>query len=101
MEIETMPHAVYFSGDPDKVAKINQVPYQTIMYNDNGMFKAELLDNTTIKIFIDSGATPSILPMRTHNKFPLLHTYPKTKSETPIHTGGGIINSHFWLKLPL
>ena len=60
-----MPHAVYFYGNPDNVTKINQVPYQTITYNDNGMFKAQLLDATSVKIFIDNGAT--------NNKFPLLH----------------------------
>ena len=37
----------------------------------------------------------------TYNKFPILHTYPKTKSNTPIHTGGGLITSHFWLEIPL
>ena len=30
MDIETMPHAMYFTGDSDTVTKINQVPYQTI-----------------------------------------------------------------------
>ena len=65
------------------------------------MFKVELLDTISFEIFIDNGATPSILHMRTYNKFPLLHTYPKTKRKTPIHTGGGIINSHFWLEIPL
>ena len=44
---------------------------------------------------------PSILPLHTYNKFPILHTYPKTESNTPIHTGGGLITSHFWLKIPL
>ena len=38
MDIETMPHAMYFTGDSNTVTKINQVPYQTIEYNDNGMF---------------------------------------------------------------
>ena len=33
MDIETMPHAMYFTGNPDTVTKINQVPYQTIQYN--------------------------------------------------------------------
>ena len=28
MDIETMPHAMYFTGDPDTVTKINQVSYQ-------------------------------------------------------------------------
>ena len=101
MDIETMPHAMYFTGDPDTVTKINQVLYQTIEYNDNGMFTTKLMNDTFIEIFIDNGATSSILPLRTYNKFPILHMYPKTKSNTPIHTGGGLITSHFWLEIPL
>ena len=101
MDIETMPHATYFTGNSDTVTKINQVPYQTIEYNDNGMFTAKLINDTPIEIFIDNGATPSILPLRTYNKFPILHTYFKTESNTPIHTGGGLITSHFWLQIPL
>ena len=81
----------------DTVTKINHVPYQTIEYNDNGMFTTKSMNDTPIEIFIDSGA----LPLRTHNKFPILHTYPKTESNTPIHTGGGLITSHFWLEIPL
>ena len=79
----------------------DQVPYQTIEYNDNGMFTTKLMNDTPIEIFIDNGATPSILPLRTYNKFPILHTYPKTESNTPIHIGGGLITSHFWLEIPL
>ena len=101
MDIETMPHAMYFTGDPDTVTKINHIPYQTIVYNDNGMFTAKLMNDTPIEIFIDNGATPSILPLRTYNKFPILHMYPRTESNTPIHTGGGLIKSHFWLEIPL
>ena len=59
------------------------------------------MNDTPIEIFIDNGATPSILPLHTYNKFPILHTYPKTESDTPIHTGGGLITSHFWLEIPL
>ena len=101
MDIETMPHAMYFTGDSDTVTKMNHVPYQTIEYNDNGMFTTKLMNDTPIEIFIDNGATPSILPLCTYNKFPILHTYPKTDSNTPIHTGGGLITSHFWLEIPL
>ena len=101
MDIEAMPHAMYFTGDSDTVTKINHVPYQTIEYNDNGMFTAKLMNDTLIEIFFDNGATPSILPLCTYNKFPVLHTYPKTESNTPIHTGGGLITSHFWLEIPL
>ena len=100
MDIETMPHAIYFTSNTDTVTKINHVPYQTIVYNDNSMFTAKLMD-TPVEIFIDNGATPSILPLHTYNKFPILHTYLKTESNTPIHTGGGLINSHFWLEILL
>ena len=65
------------------------------------MFPAQLMDDTPIQVFIDNGATPSILPLSTYNKHPVLQKYPKTKSTTPIHTGGSIIQSHFWIELPL
>ena len=69
MDIETTPHAMYFTGDPDTVTKINHIPYQTIGYNDNGMFTAKLMNDTPIEIFIDNGATPSILPLCTNFQF--------------------------------
>ena len=78
MDIETMPHAMYFTCDSNTITKINQVPYQTIEYNDNGMFTVKLMNDMPIEIFIDNGATPSILPLHTYNKFPILHTYLKT-----------------------
>ena len=65
------------------------------------MFPAQLMDDTPIQVFIDNGATPSILLISTYNKHPVLQKYPKTKSTTPIHTGGGTIESHFWIELPL
>ena len=101
MDIETMPYAMYFTGDTDTVTKINHVPYQTIVYNDNSMFTTKLMNDTSIKIFIDNGVTPSILPLHTYNKFPILLMYQRTESNTPIHTGGGLIKSHFWLEIPL
>ena len=78
-----MPHAMYFTRNTDTVTKINHILYQTIVYNDNGMFTTKLMNDTSIKIFIDNGATPSILPLHTYNKFPILHTYPRTESNTP------------------
>ena len=59
------------------------------------------MDDIPIQVFIDNGATPSILPLSTYNKHPILQKYPKTKSTTSIHTGGGTIESHFWIELPL
>ena len=101
MDIETMPHAMYFSGNRETMAKINQVPYQVIEYDDKGIFQAKLMDNTQVEIFIDNGATPSILPLNVYNKYPILQKYLKTESHTPIHTGGGMIESHFWIEIPL
>ena len=75
MDIETMPHAMYFTGNTDTVTKINHVLYQTIVYNEDGMFTAKLMNDTPVEIFIDNGATPSILPLYIYNKFPILHTY--------------------------
>ena len=101
MDIETMPHAMYFSGNKETITKINQVPYQVIDYDDKGMFWANLMDNTQVEIFIGNGATPSILPLNMYNKHPLVQKYLKTESHTPIHTGGAIIESHFWVEIPL
>ena len=101
MDIETMPHAMYFSGNKETITTINQVPYQVIEYDDKGMFQAKLMDNTQVEIFVDNGATPSILPLNIYNEYPILQKYPKTESHTPIHTGGGMIESHFWIEIPL
>ena len=87
MDIETMPHAMYFSGNKETTAKTNWVPYEVIEYDDKGMFQTKLMDNTQIEIFIDNGATPSILPLSIYNKYPILQKHPKTESHTPIHTG--------------
>ena len=101
MDIETMQHMMCFSGNTETVTKINHVPYQTVQYDDKSMFPAQLMDDTPIQVFIDNGATPSILPISTYNEHPVLQRYPKTKSTTPIHTGGGTIESYFWIELPL
>ena len=50
MDIETIPHAMYFSGNADTVTKINHVPYQTIEYDGKGMFQTRLMDNTQVQI---------------------------------------------------
>ena len=78
MDIETMPHAMYFTGDSDTVTKINHVPYQTIEYNDNGMFTAKLMNDTPIEIFIDNSATSSILHVPIINSLFCTHI-PKQK----------------------
>ena len=69
------------SGNTHTVIKINHVPYQTIQYDDKGMFPVQLMDDAPIQVFIDNGATPSILPLSTYNKHLILQKYPKTKSQ--------------------
>ena len=101
MDIETMPHAMYFSGNIETATKINYVPYQTILYDDKGMFQVKLMDETQVKIFIDNGAMPFILPLSTYNKYASLRMYPKTESNTHIHTGCSMMESHFWIEIPL
>ena len=102
MDTEIMPHTMYFTGSASIVTKINHVPYQTIQYNDKGMFPPHLMDDTPIQVFVDNGTTPSILPLSIYNKHPILQKYPTTKSTTPIHTGGGTIESHWGhIELPL
>ena len=101
MDVETMPHTMYFSGSIEAVTKINHVPYQTIEYDEKGMFQAKLMDDTLVQVFIDNGATSSILPLNIYNKYPILQKYPKKESNTSIHTGGGMIESHFWIEIPL
>ena len=101
MDIETMPHAMYFLGNKKTFAKINQVPYQVIEYDDKCMFQEKLMDNTQVEIFIDNGATLSILTLSVYNKYPILLKYPRMESHTPIHIGGGMIDSHFWTEIPL
>ena len=96
-----MPHTMYFSGNTHTITKINHVSYQTIQHDDKGMFPAQLMDDTPMQVFIDNGATPSILPLSTYNKHPVLQKYPKTKNTTPIQVGGGTTESHFWIELPL
>ena len=65
------------------------------------MFQAKLMDDTQVQIFIDNGAIPPILPLSIYNKYPILQKYSKTESYTPIHTGGGMIDSHFWIEISL
>ena len=99
MDIETMPHAMCFASNMETITKINHDPYQTVQYDEKGMFPAQLMDNTPKQIFIDNAATPSILPISTCNKHPMLQKYSRTNST--IHTGGGVIESHFWIEIPL
>ena len=85
MDIETMPHAMYFTGNSDTATKINQVPYQIIQYNENGMFTTKLMNDTPIEIFIDNGATPPFFHYAHTTNFPFYIHILKQKV-TPLYT---------------
>ena len=101
MDIEMTPHAMYFTGDLDTVTKINHVPYQTIEYNDNGMFTAKLLKTLPSRYSLTMELHPLFYPCALIINFLFYIHIQKTESNTPIHTGGGLITSHFWLEIPL
>ena len=52
MDIETKPHAMYFTGNTDTDTKINHIPYQTIVYNENGMFTTKLMNDTPVEYLL-------------------------------------------------
>ena len=52
MDTETMPCTRYFDGNASTVTKINHIPYQTIHYNDKGMFPAQLMDDTPCRFLL-------------------------------------------------
>ena len=83
MDIETMSYVMYFSGNTEAVTKINHVPYQTVQYDDKSMFPAKLMDDTPVQVFILNGATPSILPISTYNKHPVLEKYQRQRVPHP------------------
>ena len=62
MDIETMPHAMYFSGSIEAVTKINHVPYQTIEYDDKGMFQVKLMDDTQVQVSLTMVQHPPFFP---------------------------------------
>ena len=88
MDIETKPHTMYFNGNSNTVTKINQVPYQTIEYNDNGMFTMNLMNDTPIEIFIDNGATPFYHCTHITNSLFYIHT-PNPKA-IPLYIQGEV-----------
>ena len=83
MDIETMPHAMYFDGNASTFPKISHIPYQTIQYNDKDMFPDYLMEDTPIQVFIDNGATPSILPLSTCINILYYRNIPQQKALHP------------------
>ena len=51
MDIETMPHAMYFTSNTDTVTKINHIPYQTIAYSERHVTNQSVLRMQVFVIF--------------------------------------------------
>ena len=77
----------------------NQVPYQIIEYDDKGMFHMKLMDNTQVQIFIDNGATPSILPLSICHALKMMRAVVATSSDSQcrsLHKALGDIHPKLW-----
>ena len=83
MDIEMMSHAMYFTGDLDTVTKINHVPYQTIVYNDNGMFTAKLMNDTAIEYSSTTDLHPPLYLYIITINFLFYTHIPKQKATLP------------------
>ena len=82
MDIETMPHAMYFTGHPNTVTKINQVSYQMIEYNDNGMFTVKPMTPLLRYLLITAPLHPYCHCAHITNSLFYTHT-PKSKVILP------------------
>ena len=51
MDIDTMPHIMYFSGNAYVVTKIKDAPYQIIQYYNKCMLPAQLMDDIPIQFY--------------------------------------------------
>ena len=60
-------------------------------------------DNThDIPIYVDNGTTLNIMPTHFYDKAYYLHHLPKENAEAQtIHTGNGLVKTHFWIDLLL
>ena len=103
MDVETMPHAMYFSGNKETIAKINQVPYQVIEYDDKGMFQVKLMDNTQVEMFIDNRAMPLHDPISRNCAVSMSYTYiilPHNLNSTELHLQGVAPRSQYSDHMP-
>ena len=83
MDIETMPHMMYFTRNSDTVTKINQIPYQTVQYNENGMFTTKLVNGTPIEIFLTMVLHLPFYHYALTTNFPFYTHTPKQKVTLP------------------
>ena len=66
-------------SDSTQQNTLHSIEENASLFTDDTMTSAKLMNDTPIEIFIDNGATPSILPLCTYNRFPIYTHIPEQK----------------------
>ena len=93
---------VYVGSASPLIANIKTQPYSMLTYLDDGMMTGTYGNTHYIPIYIDNGSTLNIMPTHFYDNAYYLHHLPKvpTAAKT-IHTGNGLVKTHFWIDILL
>ena len=93
---------VYVGSASPLIANIKTEPYSLITYTDDGMLTGIYNNTHDILIYVDNGTTLNIMSTHFYDKAYYLHHLPKENVDVQmIHTGNGLINTHFWIDILL
>ena len=93
---------VYIGSASLLIANIKTQPYSLITYTDDGMLTGIYDSTHDIPIYVDNGTTLNIMPTHFYEKAYYLHHLPKENADAQtIHTGNGLIKTHFWIDILL
>ena len=88
---------VYVGSASPLIADIAQ-PYFVITYTDDGMLTGTYDNTHDIPIYVDNGSTLNIMPTHFYDKAYYLHHLSKEQAAArTIHTGNGLVKTHFWI----
>ena len=89
---------LYIGSASPLIADIKTEPYSVITYTDDGMLTGTYDNTHDIPIYVDNGMTLNIMPTHFYDKAYYLHHLPKEKmAAQTIHTGNGLVKTHFWI----
>ena len=93
---------VYVGSASPLIADIKTEPYFIITYANDGMLTGTYDNTHDIPIYVDNGTTLNIMPTHFYDKAYYLHHLQKenTAAQT-IHTGNGLVKTHFWIDILL
>ena len=93
---------VYVGSASPLIADIKSQPYSIITYTDDGMLTGTYDNTHDIPIYVDNGSTLNIMPTHFYDKAYYLHHLPKEQAAAQtIHTGNGLVKTHFWIDIML